>query len=292
MTQAEIQTLLTEASCLNCFAQASTAELIELALLSRISAAAGGTPGGADTQVQFNDGGAFGGDADFTWNKTTNLLSITGGIALTGEANETPLALSGYSLTGANDQSALSIAGTWNTTGTPTALDMNITDTASNALSLLLNLRTNGASRFSFSKGGILTCDSLCQSGVGFRITSGSNIRSDANGNLTLLNNAANDFGLLKFGGTTSAFPAFKRSTTLLQTRLADDSAYAPFEANTLRTATAYTVGTLPAAGTAGLRAYVTDANATFTAGIGAVVAAGGANVVPVFDDGVNWRIG
>lgn len=38
--------------------------------------AAGGTPGGLNTQVQFNDGGAFGGDTDFTWDKTTNSLLI------------------------------------------------------------------------------------------------------------------------------------------------------------------------------------------------------------------------
>lgn len=56
--------------------------------------------------------------------------------------------------------------------------------------------------------------------------------------------------------------------------------------------AAGYTVAALPAAGTAGRRAYVTDSNAALTAGIGAIVAAGGANVVPVFDDGVNWRIG
>lgn len=37
----------------------------------------GGTPGGVDTQVQFNDGGAFGGDAGFTYNKTTDTLAIT-----------------------------------------------------------------------------------------------------------------------------------------------------------------------------------------------------------------------
>ena len=37
-------------------------------------------PGGSDTQVQFNDGGAFGGDADLTWNKTTNLLGVSGRI--------------------------------------------------------------------------------------------------------------------------------------------------------------------------------------------------------------------
>jgi hypothetical protein len=37
-------------------------------------------PGGADTQVQFNDSGSFGVDADFTYNKTTNTLAIAGGI--------------------------------------------------------------------------------------------------------------------------------------------------------------------------------------------------------------------
>ena len=37
-----------------------------------------GTPGGSDTQVQFNDGGSFGGDADLTYNKTTNTLQTAG----------------------------------------------------------------------------------------------------------------------------------------------------------------------------------------------------------------------
>jgi hypothetical protein len=49
------------------------------------------------------------------------------------------------------------------------------------------------------------------------------------------------------------------------------------------------TVGALPAAGVAGRRAFVTDANAsTFY-----TVAAGGGSIkVPVFDDGASWRIG
>ena len=38
----------------------------------------GGTPGGSNTQVQFNDGGSFGGDADLTYNKTTNTLQSAG----------------------------------------------------------------------------------------------------------------------------------------------------------------------------------------------------------------------
>lgn len=39
---------------------------------------AGGTPGGSDTQIQFNDGGAFGGSSDFTWNDSTKILSLGG----------------------------------------------------------------------------------------------------------------------------------------------------------------------------------------------------------------------
>jgi hypothetical protein len=35
-----------------------------------------GTPGGSNSQVQFNDAGTFGGDAGFTYNKLTNTLSV------------------------------------------------------------------------------------------------------------------------------------------------------------------------------------------------------------------------
>jgi hypothetical protein len=48
----------------------------------------------------------------------------------------------------------------------------------------------------------------------------------------------------------------------------------------------------LPAAGNPNARLFVTDATATLTAGIGAIVAGGGTNHVPVIDDGTNWRIG
>jgi hypothetical protein len=43
----------------------------------------GGSPGGSDTQVQFNDSTSFGGDSDLTWNKTTNVLTVAGHIAAT-----------------------------------------------------------------------------------------------------------------------------------------------------------------------------------------------------------------
>lgn len=43
-------------------------------------ATGGGTPGGSDTQVQFNDSGAFGGDAGLTYNKTTDTLTVGGAV--------------------------------------------------------------------------------------------------------------------------------------------------------------------------------------------------------------------
>ena len=52
----------------------------------------GGTPGGSNTEVQFNDGGSFGGDSTFTFNKSTNVLSVptitaSVGIDVTSSAN-------------------------------------------------------------------------------------------------------------------------------------------------------------------------------------------------------------
>lgn len=38
----------------------------------------GGSPGGSTTQVQFNDAGSFNGDAGFTYNKTTDVLTVGG----------------------------------------------------------------------------------------------------------------------------------------------------------------------------------------------------------------------
>jgi len=54
---------------------------------------------------------------------------------------------------------------------------------------------------------------------------------------------------------------------------------------------TVFTVALLPSAPAsgAGARAFVSDANATTFA---SVVAGGGANTVPVYSDGTNWRVG
>jgi len=84
---------------------------------------------------------------------TGAFTSLTGAPA----ANTAAYTVTGYSLTGSNAQSLLSLSGTWNTTGTPIALGLDITDTASNDDSELLRLGTNGHETFKVSKNGNVT---------------------------------------------------------------------------------------------------------------------------------------
>jgi len=63
-----------------------------------------------------------------------------------------------------------------------------------------------------------------------------------SNGSLRLTNAAGTDFGLLQFGGTTSDYPALKRSSTTLQVRLADDSADALLKASVFNASSGFQV--------------------------------------------------
>jgi hypothetical protein len=69
--------------------------------------------------------------------------------------------------------------------------------------------------------------------GSALAITSKFTIYSNADGTAALTNAATTDFNRLQFGGTTSSFPALKRSSAALEVRLADDSAYAAHRALT-----------------------------------------------------------
>lgn len=68
----------------------------------------------------------------------------------------------------------------------------------------------------------VIPASSYLQLGVRALIFDGS-----ADGNLKLTDFNGTSFGLLQLGGTTTSFPAIKRSTTTVQIRLADDSAFA-----------------------------------------------------------------
>ena len=49
----------------------------------------GGTIGGSNTQVQFNDGGSFNGNANFTFDKSTSQVTVKGQVVL-GNIGSTP----------------------------------------------------------------------------------------------------------------------------------------------------------------------------------------------------------
>jgi len=77
----------------------------------------------------------------------TGLLTIT-----QGTANTSVFAPGGGSLTGANAQTFFDYSGTWNTSGSPTAFKLNITNTASGASALLVDVQASGISQFSIAK--------------------------------------------------------------------------------------------------------------------------------------------
>lgn len=86
---------------------------------------------------------------------------------ITPAADTNAVAVSGYSLTGSNASALLNLVGTWNTSGTPSAIFCNITDTASNASSLLLQLQTGGVNRAVITKTGLTTLGSSAIGGLG-----------------------------------------------------------------------------------------------------------------------------
>lgn len=89
------------------------------------------------------------------------------------------------------------------------------------------------------------------------------------------------------FGGTTSASPMLKKSSTALQARLGDDSDFTQIAAAFFNTAKAYTVAALPA-GTVGFIARVTDALAP---AVGTTVANGGSAAALVWYNGANYTV-
>jgi len=82
--------------------------------------------------------------------------NFTAGQSITAAANTSALTAS-YSVTGANTTPLLNLTGTWNTTGVAQGILLNITDTASNAASVLFDVQTAGTSRFKISKTGTVT---------------------------------------------------------------------------------------------------------------------------------------
>lgn len=100
-----------------------------------------------------------------TLTEATNVtLPTSGTLAVLGEntfsalqtitqvtANAGILSSTGFSLTGSNATNMLNFAGTWNTSGSPAALLVNMTNTASGASSRLFDFQIGGISRVNYN---------------------------------------------------------------------------------------------------------------------------------------------
>jgi len=142
----------------------------------------------------------------------------------------------GGTLTGASAATMFqSMTGTFNGTGIFKGIFMNVTNTASNNQSRLIDMQTGGNSRFNVSVGGdayasnSITAGAYVEAGTTAFVswTGRSRVYSPANGDFRLTNTAGTDFGKLQFGGSTSSFPAVKRNAATLEIKLADDSEFA-----------------------------------------------------------------
>lgn len=293
--------------------------------LDQVGAGGGAaTPGGADTQVQFNDGGALGGDAGLSYNKTTDKLTVGGDIDLgtvgtfsttlqtvTPTANRTvsipdatgtiglvngPTGSIQFNQAGAlNGTSDFSTSLVWNSaTTTFTGLKLNVTDTASAADSKLLDLQVGGTSAVQVTDNKIQYSSSVVALYTG----------TGAGGSVDIAGIGSLDTVPLRvsYSFITVANRAKVGFTTGTNINSGVDVALSRDSAGVVKitdgsTGTGYlkliptTVGALTAAATvgAGTRGFVNDANATTFA---SVVAGGGSNVVPVYSDGTDWRIG
>ena len=111
----------------------------------------GGTPGGSDGQVQYNNGGSFGGMSGTTWDDTNLTLTVA-------------------SATQTANNPVLDLSQTWNNGAVSfEGIKLDVTDTASASGSALLDLHVGGSSMFKIGKDGTITVDGDDTGTIGYR---------------------------------------------------------------------------------------------------------------------------
>lgn len=172
------------------------------------------------------------------------------------------------------------------TTSAQTDLLINPTTKASGNL---VDYQVNSSSKYKVDFAGAVTANGnivtngnfqggsyTASAGGTFTFSTRSIIQSPSDGVLLVTTNGQTDFGRLQLGGTTSSFPAIKRSGAVLQARLADDSAYTNIDGNSYLTngVATYSAGTPAIAGNATLNTGSKDSAGKITStGTGASTA-------------------
>lgn len=233
----------------------------------------GGTPGGSDTQVQFNDASAFGGDAGLVYNKTSDTLTVGAGVITNnGAASTPPLTLTGTIFTGGTAtttkpqflvQPTGATSAAWSTSGTLIGAN-----SASGFIGNLIDLQLNGVSKFKVTSGGNVTTAGSIDASAWIQVgaiqvyywSGRSAMASPADGVVRITTGAETSFVGLMLGPTGTTFNRIKHDATgVLGIRLADDSAYSGLNLGRL----AGSVQSLSGAGAVNLTTYTTALTTT-----------------------------
>ena len=129
-----------------------------------------GSPGGSNTQIQFNDAGSFGGESALTWQKAPNTLTLTGSLLTTGIAEFA----GGYGNSGVT----ITAAGNISTDGSLTVDGVTVLN---NTTTITGSLLTTGIAQFAGGYGNL-----------GVTITAAGDISTDGElrvEGITMLNN-------------------------------------------------------------------------------------------------------
>jgi hypothetical protein len=277
--------------------------IVSLTALGEDFSGGGGTPGGSSGNIQYNNSGAFGGFGFADGSANTQVVNTT-----------TP-----------GTAQSLTVYNTWSGGALPTPTNyqrgtFDFTTTANT-----LTIGSQGGGTFASTEVpinmvvtgttvGTFTKNFIGSGQVGLNLPNG-HIGNSSPGNFFYIEGTYIYFG----GGNGNYYTQMQGNTQWIASSTgtwgwanstppagAADTAMARVTAaeaevnNGTAAGVAYlrlngiVVASLPAASATyqGARGTVTNSNATLTAGIGAVVAGGGTNIVPVFCDGTNWRIG
>lgn len=286
--------------------------------VSGLPGGGGGSPGGSSGQLQYNNAGALGGMSDALWDAANSRVSFGAGASPQGKAHVRSGAASeiGMIVQGATSQtanlqqwrnSAGSVLSSINASG-----EYSIGSTALSSANGVQVLaageplcqfgRRGFSDRTAYAGSGI-TGGGTSSAPVDFTINmqlmgqdlptralriTGQHARATATTNLV-----GGNLVFISGDGASSSSGAAHGGHIYLDAGRGfgtgvDGDVIVGATRGVLRLPVR-TVATLPSAATAGRRCFVSDANATT---FNSVVAGGGANFVPVFSDGANWRIG
>lgn len=223
--------------------------------------------------------------------------------------NTAALSVNASTVSGAATNTFATISGTWNTTGSPTAVLIDITNTASNASAKALGLRVGGSTLAYLKPTGVWGTTFNSDTAAFVVEVSGQNAvgvgRNGTTGGLSTYIGAAAHFEVNTnrasmgssgvygwFSGSAPGGGSFDTGLARTAAKVVElNSGTAAAYTGTALILGSQTVAQLPVCSstTKGGRATVTDANSTTFL---AAAAGGGANIVPVMCNGTGWVIG